>query len=193
MATQKETGHDADALPKLQKLPGRSSNKLQGRLYSNAGRGYDRESLQKMSTGAGPALVTSEEASTKIPSDTPQEQTQESAAEKAVLAHDVAINKNSHPSAIKNYIAGAVLFFAGIFVGNIVIPLFTNNDSTSDVTGISEISSITSINGDDEGGCSIASLKDEAEGCSAGTNAPTESGITNITNLGDLSSEDEKK
>ena len=186
MTTQKEKGHASDAPPKLQQLPGRSSNKLQGRLYSNAGRGYDRESLQKMSAGGGRALVTSEEKK----QDEGQGKQQEKNAESVEIAasHADTIRENNH-SPIKKYLSGALLFLAGVVVGNVVVPLFMA--STSDVSNevdpvSSEISTITSITGKEEdAGCSITALSNESEGCSANAGGAA-NGSTGITNLSDL-------
>ncbi len=190
MTTQKEKGHALDVPPKLQQLPGRSSNKLQGRLYSNAGRGYDRESLQKMSAEGGRTLVASQEK------DQGQNQDKEKnvVSAEAVVSHATARHENNNSSSsIKKYLSGALLFLAGIVVGNVVIPLFTvsenlvitdrsvstekvpveegNNAANHSIESeITSITPITSSGTEEEVGCSIADLSDDTKGCSAVTN-----------------------
>jgi len=193
MTTQKKKGHaSSDAPPKLQQLPGRSSNKLQGRLYSNAGRGYDRESLQKMSAGGGRALVTSQEND--------QDQHQEKKQEKNVAnretttSHTETLRESNSRSVIKKYFSGALLFLAGVVVGNVVMPLFmaSTADVSNEIDPVSaEISTITSITGKEEdAGCSITALSSESEGCSANAGGAA-NGSTGITNLSDLFPKDE--
>ena len=190
MTTQKEKSHALDVPPKLQQLPGRSSNKLQGRLYSNAGRGYDRESLQKMSAKGGRTLVASQEK------DQNQDKEKNVVGAEAVVSHTTAIHENNKSNSdIKKYLSGALLFLAGIVVGNVVIPLFTasenlvvtdhlvgtekvpvqegnnaaNNSIESEITSITPITPITSSGTEEEAGCSIADLSDATKGCSAVT------------------------
>jgi hypothetical protein len=187
MTTQKEKGHALDVPPKLQQLPGRSSNKLQGRLYSNAGRGYDRESLQKMSAEGGRALVTSSEKD----QDQNDDKEKKLVGAEAVVSHAVVIDKNTNSNSIKKYFSGALLFLAGIVVGNVVIPLFTASEDvvvtdrsvSTEKTAVqennaannaieSEITSITPITSNDaeeKAGCSITDLSNDTKGCSAVT------------------------
>jgi hypothetical protein len=189
MTTQKEKGHVSDAPPKLQQLPGRSSNKLQGRLYSNAGRGYDRESLQKMSAEGGRTLVASQEE------DQHQDKQQEKNTETVEVAasHATPVRENNSSRSIKKYLSGALLFLAGVVIGNVVIPLFTtgtsvvaqsvNNEIASEGSDISTITSITGT--EEDAGCSITALSSESKGCSTDAGATTNSS-TGITNLSEL-------
>lgn len=186
MTTQKEKGHALDVPPKLQQLPGRSSNKLQGRLYSNAGRGYDRGSLQKMSAEGGRTLVASQEKDQDQNRKQNQDKEKNVVGAEAVVSHTTAIHENNKSNSdIKKYLSGALLFLAGIVVGNVVIPLFTtdqlagtekapmqegNNTANNSIESeITSITPITSSGTEEEAGCSIADLSDATKGCSAVT------------------------
>lgn len=146
MATQKEKGHGSDTPPKLQPLPGRSSNQLQGRLYSNAGRGYDREALQKMSVKAGPALVeprTLADGSVAKASDEYNDN-DDIATSSLDTSHAISQHKNAY--SVQHYLLGAILFVTGILVGNVIIPAFTTTDkvaATSSQNGENASSSVT--------------------------------------------------
>ncbi|HHL19735.1 MAG TPA: hypothetical protein ENJ33_08365 [Thiothrix sp.] len=186
MTTQKEKGHALDVPPKLQQLPGRSSNKLQGRLYSNAGRGCDRGSLQKMSAEGGRTLVASQEKDQDQNRKQNQDKEKNVVGAEAVVSHTTAIHENNKSNSdIKKYLSGALLFLAGIVVGNVVIPLFTtdqlagtekapmqegNNTANNSIESeITSITPITSSGTEEEAGCSIADLSDATKGCSAVT------------------------
>lgn len=195
MATQKEKGHGSDAPPKLQQLPGRSSHKLQGRLYSNAGRGYDREALQKMSAKAGPALVeprTRPDGSVEKDSD----EYHDNDVATSSLDTNRATQQHKNIYSTQHYLLGAILFLAGIVVGNVVIPALTTTTdkvvATKQSPADDEVSRITPISDGAESkeGCGIGSLQngENAAGCSANNptttaSAPANNGIDSITTI----------